>query len=260
MYHKAKIETQCLNLELIGTRVFEIMEVNMNITKRSVIARNGIIITLFVLLMMAVFTRSTFAATTTAKASKPRIESVKYEGNGKFDIDFYGKVSLRNARVVVKDMSGKTYKAVITERDDDDMDVVIKNYKAGAKYRITIKNVKRWGSNKKYTVTTKKLSIPKAPKASGAPVVKEVEFDWEDQEVSIEFRGKVNWKNAKVVITGADGKNLVTRIIEKDDDDIEVKVRGMVNGGRYTYSISGVKKAGASGFTTVSGSFVAFDD
>lgn len=97
--------------------------------------------------------------------------------------------------------------------------------------------------------------------AASAPRVEDVEYDIEDREVNIEFYGRVQWKkNAKVKIYDKKGNQYVRYTIEKDSDDIEVKVKKLKIGKKYKYKITGVKKRGTKGYKTVKGSFYAYDD
>ena len=73
-----------------------------------------------VCLMAVVFAIGTAAVPAITKksivnaSSKPVIEEVEYKGNGKVEVDFYGKVQYKNPKVVVKG-NGKSYKARITD-------------------------------------------------------------------------------------------------------------------------------------------------
>lgn len=96
--------------------------------------------------------------------------------------------------------------------------------------------------------------------AAAAPRVEDVEYDYEDREVNIEFYGRVQWKKAKVKIYDGKGKQYVRYIIEKDSDDIEVKTKRLKVGKKYRYKITGVKKRGTKDYKTIKGSFYAYDD
>lgn len=187
-------------------------------------------------------------------SSPPKIEKVSYEGGGKVDVDFYGKVNYKSPKVTVKDSSGKKYSATIVERDDDDLDFKVKNYKKGKKYKFSISGIKRAGTSG-YTKVKGTFKI----KSSVPLKVKEVDYDDEDRELCIEFNKKVQWKNAKVTVTNSSGKKYTTKIIEKDSDDIEVYVDGLTYGKKYNYKVSGVKAKTAKNYTTLKGTFKAID-
>ena len=103
-----------------------------------------------VCLMAVVFAIGTAAVPAITKksivnaSSKPVIEEVEYKGNGKVEVDFYGKVQYKNPKVVVKG-NGKSYKARITDLDDDDLDFRSSARKPGQKYKFIIKGIKKKG-------------------------------------------------------------------------------------------------------------------
>ena len=69
-------------------------------------------------MVMSMGAVSSFAAGNTASSSSsPKIEEVDYEGNGRVDVDFYGKVKYKNVKVTVKDTAGKKYTAKVTAKD-----------------------------------------------------------------------------------------------------------------------------------------------
>lgn len=110
---------------------------------------------LVMLLMLTLIITS--AATTFASA--PSKAQIKYEGNGRVEVDFNKKVKYKNPKVVVKDTSGKKYTAVILDRDSDDLEFRIKNYKDGKTYKFTVKGVKTRGTSK-YGKYNNKIKIP----------------------------------------------------------------------------------------------------
>jgi sporulation-control protein spo0M len=106
-----------------------------------------------------------------------------------------------------------------------------------------------------------------APKSSVSAAVnkkklaiQEVDFDKNDKELEVEFNCKVKFKKPKVVIKTTKGKQLKVKILEKDHDSIEVRVKGMKEGKRYTVKVSGVKAKKGGKYTSVSKKFVARDD
>ena len=193
------------------------------------------------------------AAGPVSAASAPKIEDIEYDGGGKVEVDFYGKVSYHNSSVSVKDADGKTYKAQITERDDDDLTFKIKNYKKGKKYRFTIKGIAKRGSGN-YSSVSGKVKIPSAKVA-----VKEVDYDVEDKAVEIDFKDKVKWDSPTVSIADSQGSEYCLSILEKDNDSIEVSVDALTIGETYSYTITGVNSQGQSGSRTITGTFIARD-
>ena len=195
-------------------------------------------------------------------AAAPKIQKAKYEGKGRVDIDFATDVRYRNVKVTVKDSSGKKYNAEIIERDEDDMDFRIKNYKEGKTYTYKISGIRKW-NEKKYSSVSGKITIPKAAKASSskksnASVLK-VEYDHEDREVCFDFKSRVQFKSPKISITKG-SKEYASYITDRDGDEIDVRVKALKQGVRYNYKITGVRKYGSGSYGTITGSFVAYDD
>ena len=206
-----------------------------------------------------------FAATakytaTTKNTSKITVNSVKYDyddSDDDIEIDFSSKIKLKvNAKATVKDSTGKTYKTYIEDRDNNEIDLDVTNLKPNKKYTVTITGIKKV-SAKKYGTLTIKFSIPKAP----ANLVKEVDYDSEDKEVDFSFRNNVSYKNVKVVITNtSDTKTYTTKITEKDNDDLCVRVKGLTYGKTYKYKITGVTNKANGSTKTLTGTFQAIDN
>ncbi|MCQ4636144.1 hypothetical protein NE619_05345 [Anaerovorax odorimutans] len=216
----------------------------------------AVIVALAMVMTMGIFTAAPVSA---ASSSAPKIEKIKYDGKGKVEVDFYGKVKYKKVKVTVKDTSGKKYKASIRDKDNDELEFKIKNYKKGKKYKFTIKGIKKARASK-YTSVKGTVKIPAAKSSKAKIKVKDIDYDYEDQEVSFDFKTKVQWKNPKVKITDSNGNSYSTIITDRDNDDLEVYVSGLTYGNKYNYSISGIKARGASSYTTISGSFYAIDD
>lgn len=195
----------------------------------------------------------------TKDTSKITVEEVEYDLKDKYEaieFDFLSRIDLkRSATVSVKDNSGNTYKSSISDYFYDDISLDVTGLKAGKSYTVTINGIKN-SSASKYGTLTIKFSIPKAT----GLLVKEVDFDYYDREVSFDFNKDVTYKNAKVVITNSSGsKTYTTKIVEKDADELSVRVKGLQVGKSYKYKITGVKAVGASSSKTISGSFTAID-
>ena len=182
----------------------------------------------------------------------PQIHKAKAEKGGKVEVDFRGKVQYQNPKVTVKDSNGKSYAVRITERDDDEMEFVIKNYKAGTKYTYQISGIRARGE-KTYGKVSGTITTPK--EAAGV-AVKKAKYDRSDRELEISFTGKVRWTKATVKIT--DGKTTYrARITDRDDDELEVFVSGLKKGTRYQYTITGLNDRKTGKALTLSGNFTA---
>lgn len=196
----------------------------------------------------------------TKNTSKIQVKSIDYdydENDDGIDIDFSTKIKLKSsAKVSVKDDSGKQYKTFIEDKDNDEIELDVASLKAGKSYTVSISGIKK-ASASKYGTLTIKFSIPKA----SSNLVKEVEFDSEDNEVSFDFRKNVKYNNAKVTISNTSGsKTYKATIIEKENDELCVRVKGLTEGKTYKYTIKGVIEKASGSSKTLTGSFVALED
>ena len=159
-------------------------------------------------MMLTVGATPTFAA-----SAAPKVEDVDYKGKGVVEVEFFGKVKYKNAKVTLKDNKGKKYKARILERDNDDIKFKIKNYKKGRTYKITITGVKKRGAAK-YTKVKTKVSIKKTGKHITAAKAKAIAL-----------------KNAGLKASQVYGMH-----VEKDYDDGRYVYEVEFNRGNYEYS------------------------
>lgn len=193
-----------------------------------------------------------------ADAPRPRIEEVEYKGSGKVEVDFKNDVRYRRVRLTVKDSSGKQYKARITDRDEDELDFQVSSIQPGKKYTFTLSGIKAKRGGR-YTQVTGCFRTPaRVAKKQGRVVIEDIEWD-DDGELSVEFKGKVEYRRPKVTLKDAQGTACPARITQLDDDEMEICARGLEEGRRYTLTISGIRKRGTDSYTTVSKSFVAED-
>ena len=187
-----------------------------------------------------------------ALAAAPKIKKVEYDGNGVVDVDFTTKnVRYKNARVVVKDSAGKRLTAKIIEKDTDEISFKVTGVKAGKKYTFTIPGV-RAGKSGSYGTVKGSFSTP-----SGKPRIVKVAFDPDYDDLEIDFATDVEYKNLKITVRDADGNKLLIYNIEKDPDNLDMDVEGMVVGKTYTITVSGVRVKGVGSYTSVSKTFVA---
>ena len=91
---------------------------------------------------------------------------------------------------------------------------------------------------------------------AATPVIKKTEYEGNGY-VEVEFKKNVQYKNAKVSVKDASGKSYKVSKIEKDNDEVEVRVKGLKKGVKYTVTVSGVRAEGASGYGSASKSFTA---
>ena len=187
-----------------------------------------------------------------ALAAAPKVKKVEYDGNGVVDVDFTTKnVRYKNAKVVVKDSSGKKLTAKIIEKDSDEVSFKVTGVKAGKKYTFTISGV-RAGKSGSYGTVKGSFKTP-----SGKPKIVKVTFDPNYDDLEIDFATDVEYKKLKITVRDEDGNELPIYNIEKDPDDLDMDVEGMVVGETYTITISGVRVKGVGSYTSVSKTFVA---
>lgn len=200
------------------------------------------------------------AVCTAAFAAAPTIKKTKYDGNGKVEIDFRTKVRYDQLSIEVRDLQGNLYSARVRDRDNDELEFVVAGYKAGETYTYTLSGVYRRGTQNTGETVSGSFTIPLPNTVS----IESVEYDREDREVSVDIetgngRG-LRWKRgATVKITDSNGKRVSTRLIEREDDGCEIRAR-LTLGKTYTVYVSGVKAAGASSYSTIKKTFVAWDD
>lgn len=203
---------------------------------------------LIALIMAAILALSAIPAF----AATPTIKKTEYEGNGVVEIDFKKSVQYKNAKVLVKDSSGKFYTAKITDKDSDDITFKVSSIAAGKTYAYQISGV-RSGKSGSYVKITGKFTVPAAKKLT----IQELECDVGDRELELEFSGRVQYKSAKVTVKDSAGKKYTARIEEKDSDSMEIYVKGLKKGKKYTVQISGVRLRNTGSYGKVSKTFTA---
>lgn len=196
---------------------------------------------------------------TTKNTKSIAIEDLDYDLKDAYEtieIDFLKNMKLKStAAITVKDSQGTSYKTSVHEHDRDDLSLSVAGMKAGKTYTVKIKGIKN-ATASKYGTLTIKFSVPKKSTA-----VKSVEYDADDREVSFDFTNRVSYNNPKVVITSKDGaKNYTATIVEKDNDELTVRVKGLTYGKTYSYKITGVGANASSTSKTLQGTFVAIDN
>lgn len=190
-----------------------------------------------------------------------------YDGyKTEIEIDFTTKVTWRSdARITsVKDNTGKSYTGILTDRDDDECEVYIKNIKSGKTYTIKISGVKVRGASSYETITV----TAKVPASSSKLTVKKAEYDadYDDGEYTVDFefnKNVVKKSSSYILIKDSSGKTYSSKnsYIEWDGDECEVHLSGKLTIGKtYTYQIVNVKSSAESSYKTLEGTFVARPD
>lgn len=190
------------------------------------------------------------------------------DGMTEIDVKFAGKVIWKgNAKITsVKDNKGKSYVGYITDRDDDDCEIYINNITPGRTYKIKISGVKAVGASSYETITV----TAKVPSQNSSLAVKKTEYDVDyeygrtEWTVSFEFNKKISHsQNSYVLITDSAGNEYASKssYVEWDDDECEVHLSsGLTEGNTYHYKIVDVKPIGAGSYSTLTGSFIAYED
>ena len=187
-----------------------------------------------------------------ALASAPKVQKTDYEGNGVVEVDFISnRVQYKNAKVVVKNAAGKKLTARILEKDNDDLSFKVTGVQPGTRYTYTISGV-RAGKSGSYGAVKGSFKTPAA-----VPEIEGVAYDRYDRELEVEFTTRVQFRKLKVVVKDESGKALKVVRLEKGTDDLEVKVKGMTAGKKYTVTVSGVRVKGKGSYVSVSKSFTA---
>lgn len=198
--------------------------------------------------------------TSTKNTTKIGVRSVNYdydESDDDIDIDFTSRIKLKSsAKATVKDSTGKSYTAYIEDYDRNEIDLDVSNLKPNKKYTVTISGIKK-STASKYGTLSVKFSIPKA----STNLVKDVDYDAEDREVTFEFKNNVSYKNAKIIITNTSNtKSYTSTIVEQDSDELCARVSGLTSGRTYKYKITGVTSLANGSTKTLSGTFTAVDN
>lgn len=73
--------------------------------------------------------------------------------------------------------------------------------------------------------------------------------------VEVEFLRDVQYKDLEVSVQDADGNELKLTVWDRDDDELSFRVKDIVPGMTYNYTISGVRAGFSGEYTAVTGSF-----
>lgn len=193
----------------------------------------------------------------TSNTSKITVKSVDYDldhNDNSIELDFSSAVRFKSGvKATVKDSSGKSYATRIDDYDSDDMELDVTGLKAGKKYTVTVTGIRK-SSASKYGTLKVQFSIPKATTS----LVKEAEYEHDDRELTLDFKKNVSYKNPKVTVTNTSNtKTYTTRIVEKEKDELTVRVAGLTVGTKYKYSVTGISANGSSYTKVYTGTFTA---
>ena len=224
------------------------MILQVEVTKRETIEMNrkrtGLRIVFAMLIMLLAFH--------VTAAAKVVIEETDYEGNGKVELDFKGKVRYKKVRLTVKNAKGKKVKASITKKGAEELEFVIRRPEQDETYSFTISGI-RGKKDKKFGKVTGKIYIPVR---IGNVSVETIEYDPDDKEVEFEFSKKVKWQNPYMSVWDSQ-KNYVLKIAKTEEKMLEASVSSLQKGRLYYYCICGIAKKTDQEYSQISGTFIA---
>ncbi len=198
-----------------------------------------------VLALLAVFGT---ALPVSAKAAV--IKKTEYEGRGIVEVDFTTDVQYRDVKVTVKDAAGQKLDVTIKEMDDDDLTFKVKGLKADSEYTYKISGI-RAGQSGKYGSVSGSFRTPKTEL-----YIKKVQYDAKDKELELEFFTRVEFKKGlTVTLQDAAGTKYGCKVLEIGKDELELKVKGLKKGVRYTVKVAKVRVKGTSKYKTVTKTF-----
>ena len=102
------------------------------------------VLRIFTLLMMTIMV---FGSVSSAFAAAPSKDEIEYDGKGRVEVEFRGKVDWKSPKITVTDSAGKKYTATIVKKDNDDITFKVNNYKEGKKYNFSISGVRARGTS-----------------------------------------------------------------------------------------------------------------
>lgn len=200
-----------------------------------------------------------YTAKTSGSGNPIQVKSVSYEeknnGMSEIEIDFLSRVTWKKSAKVssVKDNKGNSYTGYLLDKDDDDCEIGIENFKDNRTYTIVINGIKKRGTDS-YRKLTLKVKIPSKKSSSDRIKISKVSVDDDASgEIDVRFANKVTWKKTAKVTSVKDnkGKSYKGYLTDKDDDDCEIFIANMKYNRTYTIKISGVKARGASSYKTL---------
>lgn len=174
----------------------------------------------------------------------------EYEGFGIVELDLNQNVRWTEPVVTVTDPNGDTFEAQVLKYDRDDVDFWVPNVVEDQVYACNVSGIE--GGE---TITCEFYAS-----SLRSTMIRSVDYDAEDRELDIEFAVDVTYDTPSVTVIDANGTLYETKILERDNDSLEVRVKGLSRGSAYTVSVSGVKARNMDTFETYSLEFVARDD
>ncbi|MDO4547765.1 MAG: hypothetical protein Q4D04_06700, partial [Clostridia bacterium] len=172
-----------------------------------------------------------------ASVEMPKISAVAYKGNGKVEVSFSGnQVQYKNVKVSASDSQGNSYTAKVVNKGNKSLVFKVENVRANTSYNFTISGIGSRGAGE-YGTLSGSFNAP----SLGDVQIKKIDYDSKGK-LDVEFTGKVSYQNLSVIAKAGDGKVYNARVKDKDNDELELVISGIVEGRNavYTLEISGV--------------------
>ncbi|MEG1362192.1 MAG: hypothetical protein RSC69_06510 [Lachnospiraceae bacterium] len=190
------------------------------------------------------------------------IKKIEVKSDSQVDVSFKTKVKYRRAKVKIVDQNKKEYPATVKFNSGFECSIIAKGMPNNTNFTFEISGIRTKGS-KEYTTVSGVFFISKkdlVPTPGGKVNVKVDEVEFEDDELSIEFKGKVSWNNPTVKITDKAGKVFEAELSDYDREECTIVIEGLEEGETYYYEITGIKSSKDKEFGTITGKFKAEDD
>lgn len=200
--------------------------------------------------VLAIVLAALIVACAAASAQSLLNARAEYEGFGLVELDLNQNVTWAEPQVEVTDAEGNTLDAQVYKYDRDDVDFWIPDLTDDQVYTGTLSGAENGETASFEFYASSVLST----------MIRSVEYDAEDRELDIDFAMDVQYESPVVTVTDTNGNVYEGRILERDNDSLEVRVKGLTRGSTYTVSVSGVKGRTFDTFETYTAEFVAIDD
>lgn len=84
------------------------------------------------------------------------------------------------------------------------------------------------------------------------PVIEKIEYEGNGY-IELDFLHDVEYQSPSVSVTNGSGESFSASILELDDDDMTIRVDGMVKGQNYTVTVTGIRSGRSGEFETIRG-------
>jgi len=200
--------------------------------------------------VLAIILAALLIACAAANAQTGLKARAEYEGFGVVELGLNRDVTWDTPVVTFTDSFGMVYDSEVLKYDRDDVEVLVGLMPEDHTYTCTVSGFSGGGT----------VSCELYAASERSSMIRKVEYDADDRELDIEFAVDVEFENPAVTVSDANGSLYETRIIERDNDSLDVRVSGLTRGSTYTVTVSGVRARTSDTFESCSLEFVARDD